>query len=192
MREKFDIVVATDLARGIGKNGALPWRISQDLKYFKDLTSTTPLAEHANAVIMGRKTWESIPPNFRPLKGRVNVVLTRNLDYPVPETVLKAESLDQALSMLALGAIDRVFVIGGAEIYRAAMMHERCGFLYLTEIKAKFDCDTFLDEYKPFFKLMSCSEIMQENNIDFVFKVYEFNFPEYITMLEVAGGTENA
>lgn len=192
MREKFDIVVATDLNRGIGKNGTLPWRISQDLKYFKDLTSSTPLDDHVNAVIMGRKTWESIPPNFRPLKGRVNLVLTRGADYEVPEGVLKAQSVDQALAMLALGAIDRVFIIGGAEIYRAAMMHERCGFLYLTEVKSTFDCDTFLDEYKPFFKLMSCSEVMQENNLDFVFKVYEFNFPEYITMLDLSAEAENA
>ncbi len=183
MREKFDIIVATDLNRGIGKNNQLPWRISTDLKYFRDLTSSTPVSDVKNAVIMGRKTWESIPSGFRPLKDRVNVVLTRNADYSLPQGVFKADSLDGAFKILAPGPIDRVFVIGGGEIYSQAMQHERCGLLYLTEVRGRFDCDAYLPEYKGLFQLVSCSEVMIDGNLEFCFKVYQFNLPDFIDAL---------
>ncbi|MBI5176416.1 MAG: dihydrofolate reductase [Candidatus Obscuribacter sp.] len=186
MRDKFDIVVACDLNRGIGKQNALPWRLSTDMKYFKDLTSSTPLLTEGkrNAVIMGRKTWESIPPNFRPLKERYNLVLTRNPNYSVPQGVFRSPSLDEALEFLSGGPVDRVFVIGGAEVYKQALAHDKCGLLYLTEIRAQFDCDTFLPEFRGFFQLLSCSEVMQENDLNFCFKVYEFNYPEYLSSAE--------
>ncbi len=184
MREKFDIIVACDQQRGIGKNNTLPWRISKDLKYFRDLTSTTPVPEVLNAVIMGRKTWESIPPPHRPLKNRINVVLSRNANYPMPEGHFVAPSLDDALELLRAGPVDRVFVIGGSEIYRQAMIHEACGLLYLTQIRGAFDCDTFLPDFKPFFQLVSCSEMEEENGLEFCFKVYQFNFPEYLLAVQ--------
>jgi dihydrofolate reductase len=184
LRAKFDIIVATDLNRGIGKNNQLPWRISTDLKYFRDLTSSTPVPDVTNAVIMGRKTWESIPAGYRPLKNRVNVVLTRNPDYSLPQGVFKADSLDAALTILSRGPVDRVFVIGGAQVYAEAMQHEKCGLLYLTLVRHQFDCDAFLPDYRGFFQLASCSEVMMENNLEFCFKVYQFNFPEYLAALE--------
>jgi len=186
LRAKYDIIVATDLNRGIGKNNQLPWRIPTDLKYFRDLTSITPVPDVKNAVIMGRKTWESIPAGYRPLKDRVNVILTRNKDYSVPQGVFKAESLDAAMTILARGPIDRVFVIGGAEIYAQAMQDERCGLLYLTEVRNRFDCDTFLPDYRTFYQLVSCSEVMMENNLEFCFKVYQFNFPDFLAALETS------
>lgn len=182
MREKFDIIVACDLKGGIGKNNALPWRIARDLKYFRDLTSTTPVPEVLNAVIMGRKTWESIPDAHRPLKGRINIVLSRNPAYPMPEGHFVCGSLDEALELLIPAPVDRVFVIGGAEIYAQAMQHPSCGLLYLTQVRAVFDCDTYLPDFRPTYQLLSCSEVEQENNLEFVFKVYQFNFPEYMLL----------
>lgn len=73
----FQLVVAATRKLGIGKGGTMPWRLPSDMAYFKALTSATADPSKANAVVMGRKTWESIPPKFRPLRGRVNVVLTR-------------------------------------------------------------------------------------------------------------------
>jgi dihydrofolate reductase/thymidylate synthase len=180
VREKFDIIVAADLNLGIGKNNALPWRISKDLKYFKDLTSSTPVPEVLNAVIMGRKTWESIPAAHRPLKGRINIVLTSNANYPMPEGHFVSASLDQALEMLIPAPVDRVFIIGGAQVYNEAMQHPSCGLLYLTQVRHVFDCDTFLPPFKQVFQLLSCSEVESEDNLEFCFKVYEFNFPEYL------------
>ncbi|MDE2222506.1 MAG: dihydrofolate reductase, partial [Candidatus Omnitrophica bacterium] len=72
--KNFSIVVAFDSTYGIGKDGRLPWRLAADLKRFKEITMEDGAAR-PNAVIMGRKTWESIPDRFRPLPGRVNVIL---------------------------------------------------------------------------------------------------------------------
>jgi dihydrofolate reductase/thymidylate synthase len=73
----FQLVVAAARNMGIGKDGGMPWNLPGDMAYFKDLTSRTRDAAKENAVIMGRRTWESIPARFRPLKGRINVVLSR-------------------------------------------------------------------------------------------------------------------
>ena len=80
----FQIVVAMTQSRGIGSKGGMPWHLPTDMQYFKQLTSTTKAAgskfedaDSQNAVIMGRNTWESIPPKFRPLRGRINVVISR-------------------------------------------------------------------------------------------------------------------
>ena len=74
----FQLVVAATRKLGIGKHGSMPWKLPGDMAYFKELTSKTADSSKQNAVIMGRKTWESIPLKFRPLPGRINVVLTRN------------------------------------------------------------------------------------------------------------------
>ena len=73
----YQLVVAATRKLGIGKAGKMPWKLPGDMAYFKELTSKTAESGMQNAVIMGRKTWESIPPKFRPLPNRVNVVLTR-------------------------------------------------------------------------------------------------------------------
>jgi dihydrofolate reductase len=78
---RFHVVVAASENGGIGVNGQLPWRLKGDMAFFKALTSGTHGPPGRRAVIMGRKTWESIPPSFRPLAGRTNVVLTRDPGY---------------------------------------------------------------------------------------------------------------
>lgn len=175
MRERFDIIAACDLNRGIGVDNKLPWRIPGDMKYFKDLTTNASAEGLHNACVMGRKTWESIPEKHRPLPDRYNLVLTRQQDYPLPEGVFKADSLAMALEFLSEGPIDRVFVIGGAQIYEEALLHEKVGYLYLTEVRHKYECDAYFPEYEEYFHLASCSDIMTENGIDYAFKVYKPN-----------------
>ncbi len=77
MAKPFHLVVAATKTGGIGLAGKLPWRLSNEIVHFKALTTTTTMELHSNAVIMGRKTYESIPEKFRPLGGRINVVITR-------------------------------------------------------------------------------------------------------------------
>lgn len=120
----------------IGKDGTLPWRIPEDLKRFKELTT-------GHAVVMGRKTWESIPEAFRPLPGRRNVVVTRRADYPLPDGVLRAASLEEAVA----SAGNDAFVIGGAEIYRAAMPLARR--LEITHVRRTVDGDAFFPPIDP-------------------------------------------
>merc|ERR1719389_1259735 len=99
------VIVASTGRGGIGKDGSIPWRLKGDLAYFKRVTTNAP-AGKKNIVIMGRKTWESIPAKFRPLPDRLNVVLTRRATEPefsasFPEGVLLASSVVDALTQLA-------------------------------------------------------------------------------------------
>lgn len=109
-----------------------------------------------NAVIMGRKTWDSIPPKFRPLKGRLNVVISRShadppagaVDVDAETEAVKVGSLDQAIQYLQSRAptaapTGRVFVIGGAQIYAAALELREARRVLLTRVLSDFECDTF-------------------------------------------------
>jgi dihydrofolate reductase len=146
----FDVVAAADERLGIGQRGDLPWRLPGEMKHFRDLTRTCTDPARTNAVVMGRVTWDSIPPRYRPLRGRLNVVLTRDPDLPVPGEVVRAGSLEQALEVLSTpphaGAIERVFVIGGARVYEQALALPQCARIYLTRVHATFDCDAFFPD----------------------------------------------
>ncbi|KAI5779702.1 dihydrofolate reductase-like domain-containing protein [Geopyxis carbonaria] len=139
------IVAATSSSLGIGHAGALPWRIKSELAYFARVTKRAD-APAQNVVIMGRKTYFSIPARFRPLPGRINVVMSRTPEaLDVDEGVIKARSIDDALRFLAEKNenVGRLFVIGGAEIYKAAMENQRTQSILLTRVDTKFDCDVF-------------------------------------------------
>lgn len=170
--DKFDLVIACDAKGGIGKNNYLPWKIPGDVEHFRILTSKSTSPDLKNAVIMGRRTWESLPERFRPLPNRTNVVLTRDRSYEVPEDVLVCSSLDEALAELVQQKIERVFVIGGAEVLRKAMQHQRCGLLYLTEIRQSFDCDVFLPDHSELFELVSAAPSRHENGVDYSINIY--------------------
>lgn len=121
-RPRIAFVVAVARNGVIGVKGDLPWRISSDLKRFKQITIGKP-------VIMGRKTWESLPK--RPLPGRLNIVITRHRDYPAPGATVVA-GVDEALSAARQADAEEICVIGGSEIFRQFLpMANR---LYLTEI----------------------------------------------------------
>lgn len=123
-RRTYQVVVAATRDMGIGKDGKLPWRLPSDLKFFKELTMTTSDPGKKNAVVMGRKTWESIPLMYRPLPGRLNAVLTRSGSFSITsaENVLICGSIQSALELLSEApygsSIEKVFVIGGGQILR--------------------------------------------------------------------------
>lgn len=150
----FACVVAADSGNGIGKDNDMPWpRLKADLKHFRELTSSAPVGKR-NAVIMGRKTWESMPAKYRPLPDRLNVVITRGT-VEVPDGVVVARSLDDALNRACLAAdVDRLYVVGGGEIYRHAFAHVRCRDVYMTRIEQIFECDTFIPELHERFSIV--------------------------------------
>eukprot|EP00850_Spirogloea_muscicola_P017282 SM000147S01101 [mRNA] locus=s147:52578:53099:+ [translate_table: standard] len=121
------VVAAARRGLGIGAGGRLPWSLPGDMAHFKEVTTATTVggAGRRNAVVMGRRTWESIPWRFRPLPGRLNVVLTRDAAAAaaLPPGVLAVNGgLDVALALLAAeehaAAVESVFVIGGGQVYR--------------------------------------------------------------------------
>ncbi len=177
MSAHFDVVVACELSFGIGFKNQLPWRLSSDLKYFRELTRANQTGAQ-NSVIMGRNTWESIPEKHRPLPGRRNIVLTRSIemakDTESHADVQFANSLDLALQMSGdMEPSARTFVIGGAKVYEQAINHEKCDRLYLTQILTKFECDVFFPSFEDKFSLLSETEVQEENGIPYTFKIFQ-------------------
>jgi len=150
-KRRVAAIVAMDEGRIIGKNGALPWHLPEDLAHFKALTS-------GHVVVMGRKTWESLPPKFRPLPGRVNVVVSRTpRDLQLPSGVYGAGSIDDALVIAdRVTDVDRiVWIIGGAEIYKNAL--PLCDELHLTLVSGNHDGDASLPPFEDHFQEVSSS-----------------------------------
>ena len=125
----ISLVVAAAENGVIGHRGALPWRLPEDLKRFKSLTMGKP-------VIMGRKTWDSLPK--KPLPGRTNIVVTRNLDCRA-EGALVAHSFADAI---AQANADEIMVIGGEAIFAEALPLAQ--IVHLTEVAASPECDAFM------------------------------------------------
>ena len=128
------IIAAVAKNRVIGKDNQLIWNIPEDMAHFKALTA-------GHTVIMGRKTWESLPPRFRPLPGRRNIVISRQADYAAPGAEL-ADSLEKALKLASTAAT--AFIIGGEQIYAQAMtLADR---LEITEVDLEPEGDAWFPE----------------------------------------------
>ena len=134
----LSLIVARAENGVIGRDGDMPWRLSEDLKRFKSLTSGKP-------VIMGRNTWESLP--RRPLPKRANIVVSRNTAL-LAERAWQASSIESAIAlgraMAMRDGLDEYFVIGGATLYEAALPY--ADRLYLTEVMADIEGDTYFPE----------------------------------------------
>jgi dihydrofolate reductase len=133
------VTIVAAVARNgcIGKGGSLPWRIPEDMKRYREITM-------GKVVVMGRKTWESIPAKHRPLPGRTNVVVTRQHDFALPVGVERAASLEDAL---AVHAAQEIVINGGAAIYARAMA--RADVLDLTHVHREVAGDTFFPVIDP-------------------------------------------
>jgi dihydrofolate reductase len=130
------LIVAVDEAGGIGKDGRLPWRLSSDLKRFKEIT----MGHH---IIAGRKTYESIG---KPLPGRETIVVTRNPGYRA-EGISVVHSLVEAIELARARGETEAIIVGGAEIYREGLaLADR---IYLTRVDARVDADTYFPEWDP-------------------------------------------
>jgi len=128
---RLALVVAMSDNRVIGKDGKLPWRLPEDMKWFREITMGKPC-------IMGRKTWESLPK--RPLPGRTNIVVTRDAAYGA-EGAIVAASLDEAIDAAAREAPGEIAIIGGAQIYVEALA--RTDRIYLTRVHETVEGDAF-------------------------------------------------
>lgn len=132
---RLAFVVAMDANRLIGRDNALPWRLPDDMRWFRDVTMGKPC-------IMGRKTYDSLPARFRPLPGRQNIVVTRNRDYRAPGALV-VHSVEDAIE--AAGAAEEVIIVGGAELFRSLMpIVDR---LYLTQVHGAAEGDVYFPEF---------------------------------------------
>ncbi len=157
------ISLVAAVARGgvIGRDNAIPWRLPEDMARFRAITTGHP-------VVMGRRTWDSLSEHYRPLPGRRNIVVTRNRDWHA-DCAERAGSLDDALRLLA-GA-PQVFVIGGAELYAAALPF--ADEILMTEVELDVEGDTVFPAFdREGFEEVSRERHMSATGTQFSFVTY--------------------
>jgi dihydrofolate reductase len=157
---RLHIIFARAANGVIGKAGTMPWHLPEDLAHFKRTTLGCP-------VIMGRKTWDSLPPKFRPLPGRLNVVVTRQRDWQAAGASV-ANSLPDALALC--GDAPDVWVIGGAEIYAQAL--PLAATAVVTEIEAAYDGDAFAPQFGPQWKETARERHVSATGLHFSFVTF--------------------
>lgn len=162
---KISMIAAMGQNRVIGKDNDIPWHLPDDFQYFKKMTE-----EHY--VLMGRKNYESLPPKFKPLPNRPNVVITRNKNYDAPGTTV-VNSLEAALEVAKSNNEPEVFIIGGGEIYKLGL--EYADTIYLTEINGEFEGDTIF----PHFDQKEWAEVSREHHGTDERHLFSFDFVIY-------------
>ncbi len=171
MNHSIYLIAAVDDKGGVGKNERLPWTLKKDLAFFQRTTIKTDNLARENMVVMGHKTWDSIPADHRPLPGRRNVVLTRQTDLKIPG-VYTATSLPGALQWGQDDFVESIFVIGGGRVFEEAIRLKELKGIYLTHVKGQFNCDTFFPKIPRGFKAENLGG-GEENGVRFEFVFYK-------------------
>ena len=160
---RINLIFARAANGVIGKDNAMPWHLPEDLAHFKRLTQGCP-------VIMGRKTWDSLPPRFRPLPGRSNIVVTRQSDWQA-DGALRAASLPEALRLC--GDAPDIWVIGGADIYRQA--EPLAVRAEVTEIAQDYAGDAYAPVLGPAWQETARAPQLAASGLSFAFVTYQKN-----------------
>jgi dihydrofolate reductase len=158
---KLHLIYARARNGTIGKDGQMPWHLPEDLAHFKRITLGQP-------VIMGRKTWDSLPARFRPLPGRMNIVITRQSDWQA-EGALRANSIEDALRLC--GDVPDAWIMGGSEIYRQA--EPLASTAVVTEIDADFEGDAFAPELGARWQEIQREQHNSASGLGFAFVTYQ-------------------
>lgn len=139
--------------RVLGNNGQIPWYIPEDFSHFKEKTIGHP-------IIMGRKTFETFK---KPLPGRTHIVITRDINYKVPEEVLLASDIESAIRIAEqqTGA-EEIFIIGGGQIYESSL--DYIDRIFLTIVEGDFEGDAFFPEYENNFKIIDSKQNENSTN----------------------------
>ncbi|KAJ8670604.1 hypothetical protein QAD02_001863 [Eretmocerus hayati] len=180
MQVKLKLIAAACENMGIGVNGDLPWRLRKEMEYFTQMTSTTKSENKKNIVLMGRRTWDSIPKKYKPLSNRINMVLTSQ-SIDLGNDAIACKNLPDAIDKISQSPlkdeVEQVWVIGGSSVYKAAMESPNFYRLYLTRVRKDFNCDTFFPPIPE-----NCVQIkdpdvpegvQEEKDIQFEYEVYE-------------------
>jgi dihydrofolate reductase len=200
-RLKLKAVVAMcTLNNGIGLNGTLPWRIPRDLKFFAHVTKYTKDKTRRNALIIGRKTWFSIPKQARPLPGRINIIISNTISskseldcnsLAKEDDIFIEKSFNDAIEFInneLRDKVESIFIVGGSQIYKEAFVHNDFDTLFLTRVNTHFDCDTYLEPdnfLKSFERINDINQVdaelingfelnktLTESNVEYVFEIY--------------------
>lgn len=150
MENYYSLIVAFDKNYGIGKQNSIPWKLSTDLKNFRNITLN-------NVIIMGRNTWTSLP--IKPLKDRINIVITNSTINTSFDNTFFVKSFEEALTK-AYTYKKNIYIIGGKRVYESALKDEKCKFMYISQLEKDYNCDVFFPyEYIKYYKQMSCEYV---------------------------------
>ncbi len=191
----YKAIVCVDKKGGIGKQGKLPWHNTKDMKFFKETTSMVKDSNKINAVIMGRLTWDSIPEKFKPLKNRINIIISSVMQSCPNENYYVFPSIEDVLFFIEnnKNTIETAFVIGGASIYEQFLRMKVVSGVYLTTINYNYDCDVkfprhYLDDFKMVKRidLVDTQESYKYENAHMTFYNYAVyvNYYEYVNKEE--------
>lgn len=187
----MNIIVAACKNKGIGIGNKLPWRLKNELNYFKKVT----IGDGNNAIVMGKNTWMGLD---KCLPKRDNFVISRTLpiDYHFkrihPEKYTDINVLthsERLYELIKKETYDEVFIIGGEKLYKGVINNKLLNTIYYTNIHNDFNCDTFFPEIPPYFEKIYMSKTFSENDVKYNFEVYcninnvfSFDFIKYNNM----------
>ena len=170
----MNIIVAGCKNKGIGFKNKLPWRLKNELKYFKNVT----IGDGNNAIVMGKNTWLGLD---KCLPKRDNYIISRTLAIDFHFKKIKPKKYhnmkvlsrpDMFNELLNKNSYDEIYVIGGEKLYSGVINNKLLNTIYYTNIHNEFDCDTFFPEIPPYFNQVFSSKIFTENNINYNFEIY--------------------
>jgi dihydrofolate reductase / thymidylate synthase len=179
----FNIILAQDSNNGIGNNNSLPWNEPKDMAHFKHCTTLNEFNDK-NIIIMGRKTFQSI--KNTPLKNRINIVISNTLKESEYENINDLYFADNFCNALNLASkinkhnTNKIWVIGGKQVYESAIKHKDCNYIYRTVINSTYDCDTF-------FQIHNFKVVSQKNEENLRFQILKPKFYDenkYLQLLE--------
>lgn len=182
MINKIDLIACINSrSYGIGYKGNLLYKLGEDLRHFKDITTSKGIKDDGNiedVVIMGRKTWESLPVTSQPLKGRINAIITSDLSLSTPDVndVMTFTSMESAIALFE-NISDKVYnihIIGGGKIYEEAIGKGIPEFLYLTEVEDGNcqNCDTFFPNFNDRYIEITDEGMRDNGTYVYTFKTY--------------------
>ncbi|XP_023657710.2 dihydrofolate reductase [Paramormyrops kingsleyae] len=177
------LIAAACKNMGIGKNGWLPWTLPMEFQYLLDKISSVSRPGKKNLLVWGRICWFSAPENLHPIDNAVNVVLSRTISTLPKHAHYLCNNFESAV-LLATSpplneVVETIWILGGVEIYKKALAHPWCDLIYLTDIMANFDCDTFFPGFdRNVYRLQDHfpgvpDECQQECGIRYKFQVFK-------------------
>ncbi|XP_041112217.1 zgc:153031 [Polyodon spathula] len=168
---------------GIGKNGYLPWNLPSEFKFFLDTISSVSTPGMKNLLVWGRKCWEAFPESLLPLPNTLHVILSRTLSSVPKHAQYLCSDLQGSVKLGSTHplneVIETIWIIGGVEPYTEALQHPWCDLLYLTDVQADFECDTYFPEFNNNVYILADefpgvpSGIQEENGMKFKYQVFK-------------------
>ena len=177
----YKLIVAFDIKRGIGKNGTIPWYFPEDLKRFSKLTK----GNGNNAIIMGRKTWTSLPQYPNPLPKRDNLILSNTLNIsqnsPKNSLVQSFNKINELTAFCKSQNYDEVWVIGGAEIYSLFLEKKLIDEIYVTTIYKNYNCDTHFPTHLLWWAMYDLQKFNTADGTRLIYTTYRKNQFTYLS-----------